>query len=181
MPFPAFIERQSSQCLNPAYAAHTPQVVAVRIGYSQYHRLRLYAACNASGIGYSANVGNGEPASMKHICYECPVQRERGTSIDEKSRNHGRFQENASTTAVAEHPRRGSISGIGPQQGLRTDRQRGIAGDSFWPIGACLGYILAEVGGATRTPAAGTAGIPRTSSCAEWIGQHRSQQACSLP
>ena len=28
------------------------------------------------------------------------------------------FTENASTTAVAEHPRRGSISGIGPQQGL---------------------------------------------------------------
>src|SRR6266576_3197360 len=64
-------ELQSSQCLNPAYATSTPQAVAVRIGYSQYHRLRLYAACNAPGIGNSASFGNSEPASMKHICCEC--------------------------------------------------------------------------------------------------------------
>src|SRR5260370_31729870 len=35
--------------------------------------------------------------------------------------------------------------------------------------------------GKTRTPAAGTAGISLPSSCAEWVGQHRSQQALLLP
>src|SRR5260370_27663319 len=67
MSLPAFPELQSSQCLSPAYAAHPPQAVAVRFGYSQYHRLRLYAARNASGTGNSASVGNGEPTSVKHI------------------------------------------------------------------------------------------------------------------
>src|SRR6266568_902083 len=45
-----------------------------------------------------------------------PAYVGRGISNDEKSRNHGRFQENASTTAVAEYPRRSYISRIGPQQ-----------------------------------------------------------------
>src|SRR6266851_1420217 len=105
MPLHAFLGLQSSQCLNPAYAAHTPQAMAIRSGHSQYHRLRLYAARNASGTDNSARAGKGEPASVKHICCAYPVHVERGTSIDEKSRNHGRFQENASTTVVAEHPR----------------------------------------------------------------------------
>src|SRR5258708_4074557 len=118
MSLPAFLELQSSQCLNPAYAAHPPQAVAVWPGHPQYHRLRLYAACNASGTGNATNAGMGEPASVKHICCAYPVYGERGTSFDEKSRNYGRFQENGRTTAVVEHSRRSSVSGIGPQQGL---------------------------------------------------------------